>query len=190
MAEESVRITKQRDVRTHVYLWNASLDFFQRGSEQEYKSFYAFMASVVFTGFTLEAYLNWFGTRLFDHWNYLERLNPREKLDLILDHLGSKADYGIRPWQTLIELYKFRNKMAHGKPESLEESDEVLVTNLESTIYENFEPEWVKFCTQEAATRAREDVETIITLLHAKDPAPDGIGPFNHGLSSSDAQLI
>ena len=53
------------------------------------------------------------------HWEYLERLKPREKLDLLTDLTHVKPDYGSRPWQIVKELFDFRNDIAHGKPENL-----------------------------------------------------------------------
>jgi hypothetical protein len=79
---------------------------------------------LVFRAFSLEAFLNWLGPQLIPHWKYLERLKPREKLDLIADLVRVKPGYGARPWQLVKELFDYRNALAHGRPESLHSEGE------------------------------------------------------------------
>jgi hypothetical protein len=164
-------------------LWHTSRCLLERGQEQEKASFHQFMASLVFTAFTLEAYLNWLGDKLFPHWNYLERLKPKEKLDLISDQLKVAVDHGQRPWQTLKPLFGFRNDIAHGKPEAItSESIEPIDEHLGKKLSKIERTEWEKFCTCESALRAREDVERIIKILHAAAGLKDDTGPFFSGL--------
>ena len=89
------------------------------GKAQPEGSAHQFRASLVFTAFTLEAYLNHLGRKLFRCWDDLERLGPIEKLNVIADRAAVKIDYGKRPWQAMKQLFGFRNDIAHGKSEML-----------------------------------------------------------------------
>lgn len=105
-------------MRIHYELWCTS-DFLLRVGQQEATgSAHQFRASLVFRAFALEAFLNWLGQQLLPHWKYLERLKPKEKLDVLAELVHVKPDYGSRPWQIVDHLFSFRNDIAHGKPEA------------------------------------------------------------------------
>lgn len=157
--------------------------FVGKGQEEEKASYHQFMASLVFTAFTLEAYLNWLGDKLFPHWSYLERLSPKEKLEVISVQLKVTVDNGQRPWQTVKPLFGFRNDIAHGKPEAIaKESVELIDEDLDEKLGQIVRTDWEKFCTRENAERAREDVERILTILHSAADLRDGTDAFFSGL--------
>jgi hypothetical protein len=186
--EKFVTVTKERDVRIHASLWNSSRWLLKRGQEQEEACFHQFMASLVFTAFTLEAYLNWLGQKLFPHWSYLERLSPREKIDLISDHVNLSVDNGRRPWQTVKPLFGFRNDIAHGKPETiLTRTTELINEQLNAHLGQIATTEWENFCTRENAERAREDVEAILRALHTAANLEGELGPLAQGFQSHAA---
>ena len=183
------RVRKERDVRIHANLWHTSMCLLKKGQEEERASFHQFMGSLVFTAFTLEAYLNWLGDKLFPHWRYLERLNPREKLEVITDQLSLNVDFGGRPWQVMKDLFNFRNDIAHGKPENLAtETVEQVDDDFDDKMGRADQTRWEKFCTRENAERAREDVAKILETLHSAAKLEDP-GPFFRGFRSHDATL-
>jgi hypothetical protein len=185
MGGKVASVTKERDVRIHASLWHTSECLLERGLEQERASFHQFMASLVFTAFSFEAYLNWLGTQVFPHWNYLERLSPKEKLALLSDQLKVTVDDGQRPWQTIRPLFEFRNDIAHGKPEVITtHSIEKINDHLDRTVGKIAPTEWERFCTRENAERARKDVEEILNVLHAAAHLNDGPGPLASGIQS------
>ncbi len=129
--KKKARVTKQRDVRIHAELWHTANCLLDAGQAEPKASAHLFRASLVFRAFYLEALLNWLGPHLLPHWTYLERLKPREKLDLLNGLIHITPDYASRPWQIVKDLFTFRNTLAHGKPEnlkteSLEDLEEVL----------------------------------------------------------------
>jgi hypothetical protein len=194
MSHSVVTMTKERDVRPHASFWHTSRCLLDRGEEQEKASYHQFMASLVFTAFTFEAYLNWLGTQIFPHWNYLERLSPKEKLELIADHLKVSIDNGKRPWQTIKRLFGFRNDVAHGKPEAIAtETTEPNDERLDGKLGELARTDWELYCSLENAERAREDVEEILKALHAAAVTAsylkDRLGPFQRGLQMHSAVL-
>jgi hypothetical protein len=192
--KRQARVTKQRDVRIHAELWDTSNCLLKAGQQQRESSAHQFRACLVFRAFALEAFLNWLGPHLISHWKYLERLKPVEKLDLLADLARVKPDYGSRPWQIMKDLFGFRNDIAHGKPESLtSETLEDLDEFLDGKLGEHIQTDWERFCTEENAVRAMEDVEKIATYLYAatdmanKQKGP--IGPFDFGFQTHKASL-
>ena len=183
-----VTVTRERDLRIHASLWHTSRCLLERGQEQEKASFHQFMASLVFTAFTLEAYLNWLGDKLFAHWGYLERLSPKEKLAVISDQLNVAVDNGQRPWQTVKPLFGFRNDIAHGKPEAIAtKTVEPINDRLDEKMGQIARTDWENYCTQENAERAREDVAQILEQFHTAADLTDGLGPFQQGFQAHTA---
>jgi hypothetical protein len=127
------------------------------------------MASLVFTAFTLEAYFNHIGSQLFKSWPDLERLGPKEKLNIIGERLGVTIEYGKRPWQVMIHLFGFRNDIAHGKSQHIEVSKIIPHRKfLDVRLGEQVQTEWEKYCTKANGQKARADVEAIINELHKR----------------------
>lgn len=179
--KRKAHVTKQRDVRIHAELWHTANCLLNVGQLQREGSAHQFRASLVFRAFFLEAFLNWMGQHLIPHWKYLERLKPREKLDLLADLINVRPDYGLRPWQIVNDLFGFRNDIAHGKPENLiSETLEDLDELLDGKLGEPIQADWERFCTEKKAVAAKEDVEKIANVLYtAADMAKRQKGP--HG---------
>ncbi len=82
------------------------------------------MAALVFTAFSIEAKVNFVGwMTLEDGWP--ERASTKEKIDLLLKVLSINLSWGERPLQTINQLKKFRDTIAHGKPEIVDNTDVV-----------------------------------------------------------------
>lgn len=172
-------------------MWHTSECLFKRGQEQEAGSSHQFRASLVFTAFTLEAYLNHVGSRIFQCWEDLERLSPNEKLSLIAEHLGVTVNYGTRPWQIMKQLFGFRNSIAHGKSKTLKPPAKVVSPEVHLADVSMVKTEWERFCTQQNAKSARADVEEIVFTLYeaAKTAGHDTGYPFARGSQSSSISL-
>ena len=149
------------------------------------------MASLVFTAFMIEAYLNHVGPRIFKCWEDVERLSPSSKLNLIVEKLGIEKGEGKRPYQTLPELFEFRNKLAHGKSIKLKSDNEVRIVDPSTDEYmnERLETEWEKYCTLENAKRALKDMESIIIEIHNHAGITDE-RPFSFGMQGTGATLL
>jgi len=52
---EKIAISKERNVRTYAEMWHTSRVLLQKGTEIEKSSHHQYIASLVFTAFTLEA---------------------------------------------------------------------------------------------------------------------------------------
>lgn len=187
-------VTKERDVRMHAELWHTSKCLLQRGQEQEEGSVLQFRASLVFTTFALEAYLNWLADQFVANWDYLERrLELKDKIKVVSRQLGVVIDLGKPPGSIVGELVKFRNLMAHGKPappltsETTEPADE----HLDAKLGERLRAEWELYCTEKSAEQAIAAACSIAETLHkaAKFGESESSDPFFSGFQVHSAKL-
>ncbi len=185
-----VKIEKQRFVYTYAELWHSSSCFLKKGQDDKAGSFHQFMASLVFTAFTLEAYLNHIGVKIFTCWNDLERLSPKEKLNVIAERLTIHIDYGKRPWQIMKKLFGFRNDIAHGKSVTIKSEEVIsLINHTDEDIHKVAQTSWEKFCTERNAVKAREDVDHIIKTIHEASGIK-GEYPFVSGFNTGSVTFI
>ncbi len=190
-SKRKVVVTKERNVTTYAEMWHTSYCLLVKGQEELKMSVHQFRASIIFTAFTLEAYLNHIGAIIFSCWEDLERLSPKEKLNVIAEHLNVEIDYGKRPWQLLKKLFQFRNDIAHGK--SIKVKSEKILP-LEEHSDDDFDKlfertRWEKYCTEKNAVRAREDVEAIVKIMHKTAGFENGF-PFVSGFQLSGATVV
>ncbi|MCJ7653693.1 MAG: hypothetical protein MUO97_00050 [Dehalococcoidia bacterium] len=173
------KISKERQVNTYAEMWHASDVMLGKAKENPEGSFYQLMASLIFTAFTLEAYLNHIGQSIFKCWDDLEQLSPKRKLNLIAEKLKIERDDSKRPFQTVSKLFKFRNDIAHGKTVRLKSENQINVVDLDYTLNvrlgQHLETPWQKYCSLRNAERAREDVKIIIQKLHKAAGVTDHI---------------
>lgn len=191
MAKHKARVSKERQVNTYVELWHASHVMLEKAKKDQDGSFHHVMASLTFTAFMMEAYLNHVGPQIFKCWDDLERLSPLSKLNLIAEKLGVKKDKGERPYQTVSEVFKFRNTLAHGKSILLKSNNEIrfVEETLNRYIHESLKTEWENYCTQDNANQALVDTEAIIMEFHKRaDMHPDY--PFRFGMHEASATLL
>ncbi|MGB7912979.1 MAG: hypothetical protein WCF59_12220 [Desulfobaccales bacterium] len=186
---KSVIVEKNQIINTYAQLWNVASLFLEKAEEDQTGSTWASMASLVFTAFSLEAYFNHIGEKVFKSWNALENLPPLNKLDVICEKLEIKLDYSRRPYQTIKALFKFRNELAHGKTVRLS-NKEILNLNVDIDKYlgEHLKAWWQKYCTQDSAVRAREDSEKIMRLVHESAKIKDD-PLFFLGIGSHSAKV-
>jgi len=172
-------------------MWHVSYVMLDKAKKNSEGSYYQLMASLIFTAFTLEAFLNHIGQSIFKCWNDLEQLSPLRKLNLITEKLGIKKDDSERPFQTVSELFKFRNNVAHGKTVSLKPKTKIVVMDdkFNQHLQESPQTPWQNYCTLKNTKRAREDVEEICGIIHKNSGISDDI-LFSFGMQGALATLL
>ena len=119
------------------------------------------MAALVFCAFSTEAKVNFVGWKtLQDGWP--ERANLREKIDLLRKTLSLHIDWSTRPLQTVAKLKRFRDTLAHGKPEIV---DETQVTDVEPEIWDALKAQWENSVQPDFVDRCREDEEALWDIM-------------------------
>src|SRR6185436_15567452 len=100
---------------------------------------------VVFLAFSIESYLNSLGARAIPFWDEIERLPWKSKVGVLHTTAGRDPDWGKEPLQFATEVFRLRDKLAHGKPERVlgpkrpddPESEKLLAEDV-------FTPDWYK----------------------------------------------
>ena len=191
-SKKQVLVSKKREIKTYTELWHTSYCLLQKGIELPKGCSHQFGASLVFTAFALEAFLNHIGHNLFKCWDELERrLGPREKLNIIAERLQVDVNYGILPWQIVKELFDFRNEIAHGKSKKISSPDKLItLDNFSDTRFGEFiRTKWEEDCTRENAEKARTEVNKIVLKIYEKGDFENDY-PFTFGLQSGTAKVI
>ena len=180
-----VKVVKTRQVNTYYEMWRVSYWTMHQAEKEFEGSFFQIMASLIFTAFTLEAYLNHIGKSIFECWDDLERLSPSGKINIIAEKLKVIKDDSKRPFQTVKKLFEFRNEVAHGKTVLLNTAEQISIADADFNKYMHkmLEPEWEKYSTLDNAKRAREDVEEIIKMFHSTGGKENDILFFGGGMS-------
>ncbi len=88
-------------------------------------------------------------------------------------------------------LFDFRNDIAHGKSEDLEENNILPLNEYDEERFQGFiQTRWEKYCTKDNAIRAREDVKNIIEILHAENHFEDNPYPFVGGMQFGSTTVL
>jgi hypothetical protein len=183
---------KMKDTREyvypHAYLFSASSRALKQAEENDENSFSFSLASMVLSAFYIEAYLNFLGKEKLECWAQIEKkLGPREKLELLTETIGCSIDKDRRPFRTFTEIIKFRNKIAHAKPEVID-FDKV---QLDKNGVPLPTPEWGKQCNRTTARRFFDDILEMVNELHKKaglEGSPIGVlhTPFVYYIEESE----
>lgn len=161
------RVQATTTTYTYVYCWIAARQALKRAQEKQRGWFYFNMMAGVFAAFTVEAFLNHLGQGGVKDWEVFERkLGPREKLLLLGQMLHFSADQGKRPFQSLHEMLRLCDALAHGK--SVTVASDLIVDNPEAESARYPEPNWKELCTLASVSRMVEDAELIVRDLSSK----------------------
>ena len=167
MTKKKWRVQASTTMKTYVYCRIAAQKALEHSKQHPTGSFYFNMMAATFAAFTVEGFLNDLGERKVADWSRLERrLAPKEKLLLLRQLLHLEVDKSRRPFQTLHDMLRVRDALAHGRTiETL--SDEIVANpNDESASWP--EPEWKKLCQPKSVARMVEDADLIVRDLNAQ----------------------
>ncbi|MGR3795503.1 hypothetical protein [Vannielia sp. SX4] len=142
--------------------------------------YHIMMASLIFSAFSIEAKVNFVGWKVLKN-GWPERANLREKIALLLQILPLELSWGERPLQTVAELKRFRDTLAHGKPEIV---DETAIVDVPPEIWDALKSQWESSVTPDFVNRCREDEDVLWQKLlgAAKINVSDTITHGGHDL--------
>lgn len=133
---------------------------------------YNLISCLVLSAFTLEAYFNHFGKLNNPGWEDEERKYPKlNKFKMFCSKYGVDYNFEERPYSTIIELFNFRDTMAHGKSTIDAINKNVKIDPLHPNRF-TAGPQWMEYATIDNAKKAIEDVEEVIKELHKKAGFP------------------
>ena len=162
-----IEISIERKLITYSDFWHAGGSLLEQGKKERKGSYFQFLGSIMFFAFCFEAFLNHLGEHLFDCWPEIERkLSPRGKLGLICEKIQVTPEFGKLPWQILPELLGVRDKVAHGKNETLRQKQTVSEGQYDQMMYEFLIADWQKAATSRNVTKIQKNLGELLQLLH------------------------
>ena len=138
-------------------------------------SVYTELASMVFISLTYEAFLNHVGENISKNgkWDIIERLPFEKKLRYILLELEIDFSKEQEPWQTLFNLKKFRDKIAHGRDYSIEAKETFNnAEQAEELLYKVATLEWQHHCDLKELDDTFKKIEEAIKIIDDKTNFP------------------
>ena len=130
----------------------------------------------VFVAFSIESYLNAIGGRKIEFWDQLERLPWKSKMAILHSAAKRNPDWGSEPLQFATEVFRIRDRLAHGKPERVVGPNMADENQAHRYLRDNeMQPEWYSQITRDWALQAKLRFHTLMTYLAAM-----------HGLHESD----
>lgn len=121
---------------------------------------------VVFMAFSVEAYLNSVGARNIKFWDDLERLPWRQKVSILHKNVGVNLDWGKEPLQFAADVFRMRDRLAHGKPETVLGPICADTQNANRHFLNgDLEPEWYKALTVDWIADAKDRYHHLMTYL-------------------------
>jgi hypothetical protein len=168
-----------REVCTYVDLAHGADVLITKTEQDQTGNYYTTMSALLLTAFTFEAYLNHLGDKTIKFWKQIEPIKVMDKYSILCKNLNIHPDFSSRPYQTIKALFNFRNAIAHGKSQILQETKEV--SSLDDPCQHTPKTHWEEYSVLENAKRSKEDVAQIITELHMAV----GLGnyPFTYGVA-------
>ena len=146
--------TKAR-VYSYSYLTMAAEGSLKQARKSKGDPFFECMSALLFSALAMEAFLNHAGSQILPRWDILKKkLSPKEKLDLIFAVKGIEVDWGSRPYQSFIDVIKYRNMLAHAETEDVK--PEIIFSAGSSPNH------WHAFCKIEFAEKISSDISRII----------------------------
>jgi hypothetical protein len=117
----------------------------------------------VFVAFTAEAFLNDLGSRVIPSWSQLQRLDPREKAEVLsIELFNERVDWSVRPFQSIAAALGFRRALAHAHAEALS-FDQARTGDRESSeVPRTRRTAWPEHCDVATMERWITDVRLVI----------------------------
>lgn len=147
-------------------------------------SFYQSLLCCLAMAFSVEAYLNVVGGKIFSHWSTThDKKTPKEKLKVIATKIGYKLDHKSAEYQAFIRVFALRKSLVHGKVESI--SGSWNTKHKGSQVLEALQTDWEKLGTPVEAKKIYERCVKLANELHAAAGLPGrAFGSSMHGIAS------
>ena len=171
--DEKVFVERDRPFSAHHMLLSAADDAI---SEPQVGFNHSPLVAITMSALAIESLCNTIGDRVIPDWKDFESSSPIAKLRIICDELGIEYDSNREPWSTVVWLSNIRNKLAHPKPDQLNESYEWSEEQYSKNYYSRPQSKLEKALTKGNAKRASERVHELKYLLCKHIPPEKAFG--------------
>jgi hypothetical protein len=156
--------SRTQTVFPFLYLKECAQFHLRESESNQGNLFHSSMSCIIFSAFTMEAFLNYIGSCVFDFWDELERhLTSVNKLNVICSQLQIHSDFSDRPFQSFVKAFNLKHYLNQGKIDSYAST-----VHLTSTGSAPEQPEWEKQCNPREARQIYDDMLQIMRILDQK----------------------
>lgn len=175
--------TQERNFSAHHMLIQVAKRANEVAAKRQRGWFFDNLVTMTFSALAIEALCNSIGERVVEGWSDFENASPNAKLRLLTNRLEIKYHKDNEPWATARWLVRFRNLVAHAKPELIVQ--EAVITQEQHDKHEFDVPEsrLEKMVTTGNARRALRAAEQIQEQLVKKIPPEEALGLMVDGWS-------
>jgi hypothetical protein len=149
--------------RTYQLLFETAQREFAQASAQPADSRYFLISAGVFVALTAEAFLNDIGSRVIPSWSQLQRLDPREKAEVLsIELFNEKVNWRSRPFQSIAAAFGFRRALAHAHAETLPVDQARFGSNTAGEVPRTRQTAWREHCSVDTMRQWLTDVHLVI----------------------------
>jgi hypothetical protein len=167
---QKVRVTRERHFAPHTLLLSAANLAFKRGEDTEAAEggvgyWWAWLETLLFCSLSIEAIANSYGHAFVRDWEDFETTSPVAKIRLIAERCGLNPNFSQAPWGIVKRLVAFRNRIAHAKPEYINDTLVCDQDKYHLHIYAKPESKLEKMITKEFARTSLDQIYELLRLL-------------------------
>ena len=156
----------------HRLLLTGAWHHLETAKERKEGYFWDWLGAILMSALCIEAIGNTYGEVLIPDWKDFESASPVAKLRLVATTCGIEPDFTKHPWATARQLIRFRNRIAHAKPQQLTVEGDYTDTTYEQVFHARPESATEKMITADFATQGYDAVKKIIEVLSTSiDPS-------------------
>jgi hypothetical protein len=156
---------------------------YQRAIKEEPGWFYEALTTIAFSALAIEALCNSIGKRKIQDWEDFESSSPNAKLRLLAKTLLIEYKKSDEPWITARWLFKFRNQVAHAKPEFIKEESIITQKQFQEREFNRPQSRLEKEINLRNAKKALDAAKNIKDILCDRIPPDEAFGLFADGWS-------
>jgi hypothetical protein len=139
------------------------------------------MAALTMAAFTIEAHANHIGQIVFPSWKTIEKgISPLGKYKIFIESKKIEIKYGEAPFNTVNELMKWRNQIAHGTTETWNTIHEATVETYDGLLGKIEHSSWKEYVLNADLDKIDKDCVALMEMVHEKT-----IGNLDMFLASS-----
>lgn len=157
--------TQKRHFSAHHMLIEASRVACERARKQEHDWRSDALTTMTFSALAIEALCNLIGEHKFEDWEDFESSSPNAKLRILAMKLSINYKKPEEPWNTAHWLFKFRNRVAHPKPELIKEENLLTQKELGKRWFDRPKSKLEREITVPNAARALKAAQSLKDLL-------------------------
>ena len=166
MNAKTYHVSGNSTVYTYGWMYKNAKISLKNAQENKEGKFFNVMNCIVYSAFAVEAYFNHLGSKKYDDWDAKERkLSKKKKLNYLAKELGIDIDSDKRPFRSILEAFRYRDSLAHGRTENITKSMLVEFVDEDDLAF-MIKSGWFEFTELENAERIFDDMVKLITEFH------------------------